>query len=117
MRADEAVVLAGGLGTRLRNVIGGDVPKPLAPVAGRPFLARVLDQLAAQGLRRVVLATGHMADKVGAAIGTRWSGMDIAYSVEEMPLGIGLTRALLEQGGSILDFHFTQQGATSWRIS
>jgi D-glycero-alpha-D-manno-heptose 1-phosphate guanylyltransferase len=88
MRTEEAIVLAGGFGTRLRSVVS-DVPKPIVPVAGRPFLAWMLDSLAAQGLRRVVLATGHMADKVQAAIGARWHGMDIAYSVERQPLGTG----------------------------
>jgi D-glycero-alpha-D-manno-heptose 1-phosphate guanylyltransferase len=88
MRADEAIVLAGGFGTRLRGVVS-DVPKPMALVAGRPFVAWVLDLLAAQGLRRVVLATGYMAEKVQAAIGARWQGMDIAYSVEREPLGTG----------------------------
>lgn len=59
---DEAIVLAGGLGTRLRGVVD-DVPKPLAPVAGRPFLAWVLDALAAQSLRHVVLATGYRGER------------------------------------------------------
>ena len=88
MPTEEAIVLVGGLGTRLRAVVG-DVPKPLAPVAGRVFLAWVLDHLAGQGMRRVLLATGHMADQVEAVIGHRWSGMEIAYSVEDQPLGTG----------------------------
>jgi len=88
MPAEEAIVLVGGLGTRLRAVVA-DVPKPLAPVAGRPFLAWVLDHLAGNGIRRAVLATGHMAGKVEAAIGRRWSGMDVDYSVESEPLGTG----------------------------
>ena len=46
----EAIVLAGGLGTRLRGVVD-DVPKPMAPVQGRPFLALVLDQLVAAGFK------------------------------------------------------------------
>ena len=49
MPADEAIVLAGGFGTRLRGIVD-DVPKPLAPVAGRPFLAWLLDRLAAGGV-------------------------------------------------------------------
>jgi D-glycero-alpha-D-manno-heptose 1-phosphate guanylyltransferase len=88
MRAEEAIILAGGFGTRLRSLVG-DVPKPMAPVSGRPFLAWVLDNLAAQGLRRVILATGYMADKVQEATGARWRGMDITYSVEREPLGTG----------------------------
>ncbi len=88
MPADEAIVLAGGFGTRLRGIVD-DVPKPLAPVAGRPFLAWLLDRLAASGMRRCILATGYMADAIERTIGMRWQGMDIAYSVEPEPLGTG----------------------------
>jgi D-glycero-alpha-D-manno-heptose 1-phosphate guanylyltransferase len=87
-RAEEAIVLVGGLGTRLRGVVA-DLPKPLAPVGGRPFLAHVLDQLASGGLRRVILATGYLAEKIEQTIGRRWAGMDIAYSREPEPLGTG----------------------------
>lgn len=86
--ADEAIVLVGGLGTRLRSVVA-DLPKPLAPVAGRPFLAHLLDQMAAAGLRRVILATGYRAELVEQAIGSRWAGMDMVYSREQEPLGTG----------------------------
>lgn len=87
-RTEEAIVLAGGFGTRLRSVVD-DVPKPLAPVAGRPFLAWLLDGLADSGLRRCILATGYMAEKIEVQIGAQWRGMDIAYSVESEPLGTG----------------------------
>jgi D-glycero-alpha-D-manno-heptose 1-phosphate guanylyltransferase len=85
---DEAIVLVGGLGTRLRKVIS-DVPKPLAPVAGRPFLAWVLDRLAHGGMRHVILAAGYMADRVRETVGTEWSGMRVNYSIENSPLGTG----------------------------
>ena len=62
MPTEEAIVLVGGLGTRLRAVVG-DVPKPLAPVAGRAFLAWVLDHLAGQGMRRQLLA-GTLSDRL-----------------------------------------------------
>ncbi|MBK6333680.1 MAG: D-glycero-beta-D-manno-heptose 1,7-bisphosphate 7-phosphatase [Thermomonas sp.] len=88
MPADEAIVLAGGFGTRLRGIVD-DVPKPLAPVAGRPFLAWLLDRLADSGIRRCILATGYMSDAIERTIGTRWQGMEIAYSVEPEPLGTG----------------------------
>jgi D-glycero-alpha-D-manno-heptose 1-phosphate guanylyltransferase len=88
MAADETIVLVGGLGTRLRALVS-DVPKPLAPVAGRPFLAWVLDGIAETGTRRVVLATGFMADKVERLVGRRWGGMTVDYSVEDHPLGTG----------------------------
>src|SRR5215472_13704202 len=64
----EAVVLAGGLGTRLRARVP-DVPKAMAPVAGRPFLAWLLDELADAGFRRVVLSVGHLADVIRNAFG------------------------------------------------
>lgn len=100
-QTEEAIILAGGLGTRLRAVVS-DVPKPLAPVAGRPFLALLLDRLADRGLKRVILATGHLADQVEATFGRRWSGMDIVYSVEHAPLGTGgaLRQAISALSGS-----------------
>ena len=88
MPADEAIVLAGGFGTRLRGIVY-DVPKPLAPVAGRPFLAWLLDRLADSGIRRCILATGYLSDVIEQRIGASWQGMDIAYSVESEPLGTG----------------------------
>ena len=88
MATDEAIVLAGGFGTRLRGIVD-DVPKPLAPVAGRPFLAWLLDRLAAGGMRRCILATGYLSDVIEQRIGARWQGMEIAYSVEPEPLGTG----------------------------
>lgn len=98
MATDEAIVLVGGLGTRLRTVVS-DVPKPLAPVAGRPFLAWVLDRLAEENIRHVVLAVGYMADKVQEVIGGRWRGIQIDYSVEDSPLGTG---GALQQASSML---------------
>lgn len=58
-----AVVLAGGFGTRIRSVLG-DLPKPMAPVNGRPFVEWVLRYLSRQGIRRAVLATGYRAEVV-----------------------------------------------------
>lgn len=88
MPADEAILLVGGRGTRLRGVIS-NVPKPLAPVAGRPFLAWVLDHLAANGIRRCVLATGYLSPMIEDCIGHRWQHMEVDYSVEECALGTG----------------------------
>lgn len=87
-RTEEAIILAGGLGTRLRAVVS-EVPKPLAPVAGRPFLALLLERLAERGIRRVILATGHLAQQVEATFGRRWASMEVVYSVEHEPLGTG----------------------------
>ncbi len=94
--ADEAIVLVGGLGTRLRAEVP-DLPKPLAPVAGRPFLAYILDNLARGGIRRVVLATGYLGELVERAVGHAWQGMDVAYSREPAALGTGGAVALARQ--------------------
>ncbi len=85
---DTAIILAGGLGTRLRGVIG-EIPKPLAPVQGRPFIAWQLDLLAAQGIETVVLATGYRAGLFLEALGERWQGMQLLHSPEPEPLGTG----------------------------
>lgn len=84
----EAVILAGGLGTRLRAVVA-DRPKVLAPVAGQPFLHWLLRGLARQGVTRAVLATGYMADAVREAVGESFAGVAIACSHETTPLGTG----------------------------
>ncbi len=83
-----AVVLAGGLGTRLRAVVA-DRPKSLALVAGRPFLAYLLDQISDAGIRRVVLSTGHLAGQFASVIGTGYRDLEIVYAHEETPLGTG----------------------------
>jgi D-glycero-alpha-D-manno-heptose 1-phosphate guanylyltransferase len=82
-----ACVLAGGLGLRLRSVVGA-VPKVLAPVGGRPFLDYILRQLAGHGIRRVTLCTGYRSDAVESFAGTggRW-GLKVTYSAETKPLG------------------------------
>lgn len=83
-----AIILAGGLGTRLRSVLA-DRPKVLAPVAGRPFLTYLLDQLRRIGVSQAVLSTGHLAEQFAEAIGDDYRGMQIRYAQEESPLGTG----------------------------
>lgn len=84
----EAVILAGGFGTRLRSVVS-DVPKPLAPVAGRPFLAYLLNALVRQSYGHAVLATGYMHEKVEECFGKNYRGLKISYARELTPLGTG----------------------------
>jgi len=83
-----AVVLAGGLGTRLRTAVA-DRPKVLAEVAGRPFLFHLLEDLQAAGVREVVLCVSYLAEAVRAAVGERFGAMAVRYSVEASPLGTG----------------------------
>jgi D-glycero-alpha-D-manno-heptose 1-phosphate guanylyltransferase len=84
----EAVVLAGGLGTRLRSVVS-DVPKPMASIAGRPFLELLMGNLGRNGFTRVVLSVGYMADAIIGHFGDSWRGLQLAYAVEDTPLGTG----------------------------
>lgn len=84
----EAVVLAGGFGTRLKSCID-NIPKPLAPINGKPFLYYLLDYLYANGIHRVVISTGYLAEKIEEAIGSSYRGMTVEYSVEDTPLGTG----------------------------
>lgn len=84
----QAIILAGGLGTRLRSVVP-DLPKPMAPVAGRPFLAWVLDALVAADFRRAVLAVGYRFEAIQDYFGQAYRGLELAYSVESSPLGTG----------------------------
>jgi len=95
----QAIVLAGGMGSRLRSVVA-DVPKPMAPVAGRPFLEYLLQALADAGFDRIVLSVGHMAQTIVDHFGPRHLGMQIDYEIESRPLGTGgATRAALRHIG------------------
>lgn len=84
----EAVVLAGGFGTRLAHIVS-DVPKPMAQVCERPFLRYVLDDLQAKGVERVVLAVGYKAEIISSYFGEHYRGMQLIYSIEDKPLLTG----------------------------
>jgi D-glycero-alpha-D-manno-heptose 1-phosphate guanylyltransferase len=84
----EAIVLAGGEGRRLRAVVS-DLPKPMADVAGRPFLWWLMKRLEQQQVRRVILSVGYKADAIQSYFGNVFSGIELAYSVETEPLGTG----------------------------
>jgi len=84
-----AFILAGGQGVRLKPRFG-DLPKPLAPLGGAPFLARQLEWLAAYGIHEAVLLVGYGADQVRATLGDGGAyGVALDYSIEEEPLGTG----------------------------
>ena len=84
----EAIILAGGFGTRLAQILK-DVPKPMAPVCGRPFLEYQLDWLADQGVDHVVLAVGYKKECIMNHFGAVYRNMTIAYSQEDTPLYTG----------------------------
>ncbi len=84
----EAIVLAGGFGTRLAHVVS-DVPKPMAPVCNRPFLRFILDDLQRKGVERVILAVGYKQEVIRDYFGEHYRGMQIVYSSEDEPLFTG----------------------------
>ncbi len=123
----EAIVLAGGFGTRLSHVVP-DVCKPMAPVAGRPSLRFIMDQLAAAGFDRVVVADGYRREQIEGFFGPAYRGMAIEYSPEETPLltGGAVKRALdrcdsdwvfVLNGDTWLDADFESMEAAAANVS
>ncbi len=84
----EAIVLAGGLGTRLREVLK-DIPKPMAEINGRPFLEYLLRYLSFQGVERVILSVGYRHEVIESYFGDRFLNLEIIYSLERTPMGTG----------------------------
>jgi D-glycero-alpha-D-manno-heptose 1-phosphate guanylyltransferase len=84
----EAIILAGGLGTRLKDVVA-DGPKSMAEINGRPFLEYQLDFLDKWGLRRVILSVGYQKEKIIQHFGNQYKSLELAYASEEVPLGTG----------------------------
>lgn len=83
----KAVLLVGGLGTRLRSVVASR-PKPMAPVGERPFLELLVRQLRHQGICRLVLCTGYLSQEIEKELGDGWTWqITIEYSNEPHPLG------------------------------
>jgi D-glycero-alpha-D-manno-heptose 1-phosphate guanylyltransferase len=83
------LVLAGGLGTRLRSVMGNETPKVLAPVDGQPFLSWLLRWLAQQGVTDVVLSVGHGRARIKNLFREQCFGMSLTFVEEDEPLGTG----------------------------
>ena len=84
----EAIILAGGLGTRLRNAVS-DVPKPMAPVGNVPFLAHLLSYWISQGVTHAIMSVGYKADVIRDYFGECYEGITVEYAIEEKPLGTG----------------------------
>ena len=84
----DALILAGGFGTRLAAVVP-DLPKPMAPVCGRPFLELLLGALRSKGLRRAVLSLGYRAEIIVRHFGSRFGDLELDYEIEDQPLGTG----------------------------
>jgi len=84
----EAIILAGGMGTRLKEVVS-DGPKSMAPINGRPFLEYQLDLLDRWGLKKVILSVGYMNEAIRLHFGEDYKSLKLVYAVEEEPLGTG----------------------------
>ncbi len=95
----QVIILCGGLGTRLREVVS-DVPKPMAPINGVPFMKLQLDRLSNFNVNKIVFATGYKKDIIRDFFGDNYRGMDIVYSEEEEPL---LTGGAMKQALRFID--------------
>ncbi len=90
-----AIILAGGRGSRLEELTK-NTPKPLLPIAGRPFIFYLLDYLQAQGIKKVILSIGYLGNQFTRLLGEKYQELSLDYSFEESPLGTGgaLSKAL-----------------------
>lgn len=85
---DEAIILAGGFGTRLRSILP-DVPKCMALVQGKPFITHILAYLQFQGINKVIVSVGYLKDQIINQIGSNFGNIEIIYAIENEPLGTG----------------------------
>jgi len=84
----EAIVLAGGLGTRLRSVVN-ELPKCMAPVAGQPFLHWVIEYYKEQGIDRFIFSLGYKHEAITQYLDENYPALEKVYSIEKEPLGTG----------------------------
>lgn len=110
----QAIILAGGFGTRLQSVVS-DVPKPMAPINGRPFLDYILDELVKFNFDKAVLAVGYKKDIIINHYGNKYKSLKLEYSVENEPLGTG---GCVKQALSLTndDYIFIINGDTLFKI-
>ncbi|SBS75855.1 putative D-glycero-D-manno-heptose 1-phosphate guanosyltransferase [uncultured Mycobacterium sp.] len=111
----QLVVLAGGRGTRLRDALPEGLPKPMAPIAGRPFLEYLLDQAIEQGVAEVQLLVGYSSEAIIDHFGDSYCGVPISYSAEPVPLGTG--GALKAVGPRLADTFLLANGDTFADVS
>ncbi len=83
-----AIILAGGMGTRLKTIIS-DLPKPMAPIMNVPFLTYQLNYLKHFGIKKVIFSVGYLSEKIIAHYNQSFENISIEYSIEKNPLGTG----------------------------
>jgi len=84
----EAIILAGGLGTRLRSAVP-DLPKCMAPVNGKPFIGYVIDYFLKQGVRKFILSLGYKSEAIIGFIESVYPELQVQFAIEDEPLGTG----------------------------
>ncbi len=111
----EAIVLAGGKGTRLKSVVA-DLPKPMASIGKKPFLEYVFKYLKVQGVKNIVVSVGYKWEIIESYFGTEYDGVKLVYSVESEPLGTGgaIKRALQKIKGKEL---YVMNGDTFFNVN
>jgi D-glycero-alpha-D-manno-heptose 1-phosphate guanylyltransferase len=84
----EAIILAGGRGTRLKTVVA-DKPKPMADINGKPFLEHLIIFLSKNGIKHIILSVGFKAETIINHFGEKFNNIKISYAVEQEPIGTG----------------------------
>ena len=111
----EAVILAGGFGTRLRSIVN-DFPKPMALIRGVPFLAYLLDELNNNMFTKVIIAAGYKHETIEAYFKDQYKGIELIYSIEHEPLGTGGAIALAAEKVKVENY-FILNGDTFFRVN
>ena len=92
-----AIILAGGLGTRLKKAVP-NLPKPMAPILGRPFLEYQMDYWIGQGVNKFILSIGYLNQAITEHFGREYQEASIDYVIEDKPLGTGGALLMAAQG-------------------
>lgn len=111
-----AIVLAGGLGTRLRDAVP-DLPKTMAPINGRPFLEYLLEYWRIQGVNRFILSVGYLHEVIISHFGDSYRNASIDYVVEHTPLGTGGAVLLAAQKIAVDDHFLLLNGDTYFAVT
>jgi len=107
----ELIILSGGQGTRIKSVLP-NLPKPMAPILGRPFLEYIFDHLSVSRINHVHMAIGHLGHKIEQHFGGIYKNIQLTYSKEETPLGTG--GAVVQAARSIDDEFFIVMNGDSY---
>ena len=111
-----AVILAGGLGTRLSSVVY-DRPKPMADVAGRPFLEHLMRYWLNQGIKKFILSVGYRADQIERYFGSSFEGSEVEYVQEQLPMGTGGALLLCKKRKSMSESFLLLNGDTYFSVN